>query len=237
MAPSSSTFKVFSPRMFLHEDTRVSELISPDLASWKTQVIDAVFLPYEADLIKSIPLSIQLLKDKLVCVANSNGLFSVCSAYRLVMDLSRPVNHGTSSDSSRNHKFWRLLWRLQVPHKVRHFSWRVCHGILPTKENLVRRGVLQDDRCDDCREGAENSGHFFWLCQRAMEVWQCTKLHFHFEQSQVKSFLDLLWMLLMSDNFNEDAAALVVTIAWSLWYNRKEVRHGESKKNGSTLVQ
>lgn len=41
----------------------------------------------------------------------------------------------------------------------------------------------------------------------------------------------------MSDNFNEDAAALVVTIAWSLWYNRKEVRHGESKKNGSTLVQ
>ena len=91
--------------------------------------------------------------------------------------------------------------------------------------------------CDDCREGAKNSGHFFWLCQRAMEVWQCTKLHFHFEQSQAKSFLDLLWMLLMSDNFNEDTTALVVTIAWSLWYNRKEVRHGESKKNGSTLVQ
>ena len=28
----------------------------------------------------------------------------------------------------------------------------------------------------------------------------------------------------MSGNFNEDIAALVVTIAWSMWYNRNEVR-------------
>ena len=35
-------------------------------------MIDAVFLPHEADLIKSIPLSIQLLEDKLVWAANSN---------------------------------------------------------------------------------------------------------------------------------------------------------------------
>ena len=151
-------------------------------------MIDAVFLPHEVDLIKSIPLSIQLPEDKLGWAANSNGLFSVRSAYRLAMDLLRLVNHGTNSDSSRNHKFWRLLWCLQVPHKVRHFAWRACHGILPT-ENLVWRGVQQDDRCDDCREGAKNSGHFFWSCQWAKEVWLCTKIHFHFSSPKSSLFL------------------------------------------------
>ena len=63
-------------------------------------MIDAVFLPHEADLIKSIPLSIQLLKDKLVWAANSNDLFSVYSAYKLAMDLSRLVNYGTRDRKS-----------------------------------------------------------------------------------------------------------------------------------------
>lgn len=120
--PSPSTFTVSSPRLFLHEETRVSELISQDSATWRTPIIDAIFQPREADLIKSIPLSLHLLDDKLVWAGTSNGLFSVHSTYKLAVEESRPSNTGTSSDSSRNRRFWKLLWSLQVPHKVRHFA-------------------------------------------------------------------------------------------------------------------
>ena len=64
--PSSSTFKVVSPRLFMHADLRVSELISHEPVGWKIQVIDALFLPHEADTIKGIPLSNHLPPDKLI---------------------------------------------------------------------------------------------------------------------------------------------------------------------------
>ena len=64
--PSPSTFKVVSPRLFMHADIWVSELISHEPVGWKMQVIDTPFLPHEADIIKSIPLSTHSPPDKLI---------------------------------------------------------------------------------------------------------------------------------------------------------------------------
>ena len=174
--PSLSTFRITSPRQFLQAKTRVSELIS-----------------HEAELIKSIPLSSRLPEDTIVLVATPNGLFTVWSAYRLAMEESRSSNRGSSSDPSKIHRFWKRLWRLQVPHKVRHFTWRACRGILPTKENLFRKGIQLDVCCEECKEDVEFVGHLLWSCSRAKEVWQCTKLKFQFDQTRVNSFHDLLW--------------------------------------------
>ena len=58
--------KVVSPNIFLHLDTRVSELIDLSSASWKSSIIDVLFLSHEAETIKSIPLSSRLPEDKLI---------------------------------------------------------------------------------------------------------------------------------------------------------------------------
>ena len=84
-------------------------------------MIDALFLPYEAVCIKSIPLSIQPLDDRIIWAESANGLFTVCSAYKLAINLSQPINYGSSSDDSQTKKFWKLIWMIQAPHKVRHF--------------------------------------------------------------------------------------------------------------------
>lgn len=70
--PSTSTYQVVSPRLFLSAETKVCELIAQDSTQWKAQVIDALFLPYEAECIKSIPLSIQPPEDYLVSVAHTS---------------------------------------------------------------------------------------------------------------------------------------------------------------------
>ena len=49
--------------MFLHGQTMVSELIDKEKACWKTEVVDALFLPHEAEVVKSIPLSVHLPAD------------------------------------------------------------------------------------------------------------------------------------------------------------------------------
>lgn len=71
------------------------------MASWKINFLDALFLPYEADVIKRIPISSCLPADKLIWAKASNGKFSVKSAYGVVMQLSKSVHHGASSDSNQ----------------------------------------------------------------------------------------------------------------------------------------
>ena len=107
--PSPSTFKLVSPRQFLHQDTKVSELTDMATASWKSDILDALFLPHEAEMIKGIPLSSRLFADKLIWVEASNDKFSVKSAYALATRLAVNANQGTSSDRSQVLLFWNKL--------------------------------------------------------------------------------------------------------------------------------
>ena len=99
------------------------------------------------------------------------------------------------------------------PHKIRHFTWRACREILPTKVNLKRRKVVDVDSCEECNDGIENSGHLFWSCQRARQIWQCTKLCFASEPTAIHSFFDLVWHLMMREEHDEDKMATMVTLA------------------------
>ena len=179
-------------------------------------MIDTLFLPHEAECIKSIPLSIQPPDDRIIWAESANGLFTVWSAYKLAMNLSRPPNYGSSSDESQTKKFWKLLWMIQAPHKIRHFIWRACRDSLPTKTNLVRRKILQEDCCVDCHEEPETTGHLFWSCLRAREVWSCTKIHFSIAVDKIRSCFDLMWHMIMEGKYKESKVALVAAIAWAI---------------------
>ena len=103
--PSPSTYRISSPRLFLHSDTRVQYLINATTAEWKATVIDTLFLPHEAEVIKSIPISSRLPPDKIIWTKTRNGLFIVRNAYKLAVNQSFSANRGTSSDTSNLRRF------------------------------------------------------------------------------------------------------------------------------------
>ena len=65
--------------MFLQAETLVGDLIDKEKACWKTEVLDALFLPHEAEEIKKIPLSSHLPTDKQILACSHNGVFTVRS--------------------------------------------------------------------------------------------------------------------------------------------------------------
>lgn len=66
-----------------------------------------------------------------------------------------------------NSGFWRKLWNLKVPLKVKHFLWRAASGILPTKEQLISKKVAINNLCPVCNISQETTFHLLVSCDFA----------------------------------------------------------------------
>lgn len=97
---------------------------------WNLHLMHQLFLLFEVEEISSIPLNNLLPLDKLIWTETSNGLFTVRSAYKLAMEIYGNSGGASSSNNSNLRCFWKKLWRLPAPHKVRYFLWRACRDIL-----------------------------------------------------------------------------------------------------------
>ena len=188
--------------------------------------MDVLFFPHEVDVLKGILISSHLPLDKMIWNATSNGKYSVKSAYSIATRLTNRVDQGASLDQSHTCWFWKKIWDLPLPHKVCHFAWWACRDILPTKVNLMCRNVVHDQVCEGCGLEAETTGHLFWMCPRAREVWSCLKIVVPASQDRGLSFHDLLWSVLAEERQDVEMVAKVVCIAWGMWHNRNKVRHG-----------
>ncbi|CAJ2631371.1 uncharacterized protein LOC123893952 [Trifolium pratense] len=122
----------------------------------------------------------------------------------------------TSQASVTLHVAENLIWHPQVPLKVSIFAWRLLRDRLPTRANLVNRGVLSST-ADTCVFGcgvAESAHHLFLSCSFAGSLWDLvrgwvdfspvvsTTLRDHFAQFTAsagvsrarRSFMQLLWL-------------------------------------------
>ncbi|XP_075633886.1 uncharacterized protein LOC142606415 [Castanea sativa] len=106
--------RIQSPLIFYGCDAQVLALIDMERRCWIDDAIDNNFLPLEAKLIKSIPLSLNVVEDKLYWRSNVDGIYSVKSGYRLLVDDELSSNVG-SSNLSLSKNAWKGLWKLRTP--------------------------------------------------------------------------------------------------------------------------
>lgn len=66
-----------------------------------------------------------------------------------------------------NGHVWEKLWKVHVANKIKVFGWIACQNILLTDENLVRRHIIDDDRCSICQRYLESVIHALWECSAA----------------------------------------------------------------------
>lgn len=68
--------------------------------------------------------------------------------------------------------FWRNIWSLNVPSKVKHLIWRAYNESLPTKLNLFKRKVTNNAIYEVCEAEMEDTVHTIQGCQRVKEIWR-----------------------------------------------------------------
>ena len=130
-------------------NARVSIFIDHDLKYWNKNLVNEVFLPFEAEQILHIPISPRLPPDLHFWRLEKRGNFSVRSGYHLARSLSKE-NSSNPSTSAAPHAGWKALWHLHVAPKIKHFLWKFLSGTLPTFEAVARHGVSCNTLCLCC---------------------------------------------------------------------------------------
>ena len=133
-------------------------------------LMKSLFLYFKANEILKISLSHNLPEDSLIWLGNKKGTFKVKRAYYVAKEL---VEIGTVGESSSNHQaspFWKKIWQLNVPPKVKIFAWRVCLDGLPTMLNLRRRGLNTAGFCQVCDKDLESISHALLHCNHAKQT-------------------------------------------------------------------
>ena len=109
---------------------------------------------------------------------------------------------------------------MQVPKKIKNFIWRACRNSLPTKENLVRRTIIENPLCDRCSCANESTMHTLRLCGELDVVWEDLSLWSCRNTFNFITFKELLSWLIKHQHHVE----LFLVTAWSVWTQWNQVR-------------
>ena len=168
--PRGASACVVSPRIEEVSNWSVANLLEPGGGGWNEQLVDDIFLPFEAQRIKSIPLCVTDQEDYLSWPRCKLGSYPVKTGYQLLSE-SEMNSLPSSSDSEVIKRFWKYIWQLKVPNKEKVFLWRACSRALSTKVNLQKRRVVDNSTCDQCGCMAEDEFHTLWDCEKVHEEW------------------------------------------------------------------
>ncbi|XP_074356138.1 uncharacterized protein LOC141695825 [Apium graveolens] len=120
---------------FVHSDNeaisnqKVASLFKIDEKAWDVELVLDVFEEMDAELILSIPL-IENDKDTWYWRHEKMGHYLVKSGFNVIQASKNQPN------TVDNSGFWRKLWNLKIPNKIKNFLWRASSNYLPTNDTL-----------------------------------------------------------------------------------------------------
>ena len=106
--PDVHSGRVLSPVSVLSEDATVDQLLDSESRWWNTNLVETIFIPSEAQQIKSIPVCHSAQKDFLFWPLSRTSMYQVHSGYHLLGDLSEN-DVASSSNTAGQKKFWNRL--------------------------------------------------------------------------------------------------------------------------------
>lgn len=191
-------------------------------------------LDFSADITKcimQIPLSSSVQDDFQVWGGEPSGTFSVRSAYKLLQSSTRiPNNYFIQAE---NKKFYRKLWNLRMPSKIKITVWKISWNYIPTLANLKLKRVVTEDWCPKCRQIEEDSIYVFRQCPTTEEVWRQLRFDWMLNNSIQNVWEWLIWVF--NQGTNEECRLFCCGL-WLIWSNRNQLLY-EVKSQMAEIFQ
>ncbi|XP_012837906.1 PREDICTED: uncharacterized protein LOC105958446 [Erythranthe guttata] len=189
--------------------------------------IDEKFWPIDRHRILTTPIGSTHANDRLVWHYSRSGDFTVKSCFHNIMQ-----RHNTgsgdheyeNSSQSEDKEFWKFIWHLSIPPKIKIFIWRAVGDLIPANAALFRRHVSSNPFCGRCRIKPETTVHALVQCRSLTKVWlgQPFELNGAIEPASFRQWIEQIRKKLSKDLFY-----LAMIHCWKFWDSRNREAHGE----------
>ncbi|GKC91035.1 RNA-directed DNA polymerase, eukaryota [Tanacetum coccineum] len=165
--------------------------------------------------------------DRWVCDLVSDGNFRVKEIRNYIDDLFLP------------HQAAQTRWIKYIPIKVNIFAWRARQDCLPTRVNLIRRGItIESSLCPVCSVCEEDVCHIFFRCDLAQLVLRRICRWWGLDPHDWSSFQEWQsWIL--SIQFSSKVKAMLEGVFfvswWFIWNFRNRIIFEESPPRRSEI--
>ncbi|KAK6791450.1 hypothetical protein RDI58_010531 [Solanum bulbocastanum] len=206
----------FSNNSNRFNNDKVSDFIEG--GQWNIRKVSQLAPQEQVHKILSFQIQLQQgQQDQAVWILNSNGIFSVSSAWNIIRETREKT------------KFNTYTWHKSIPFKCSFLLWRTIRGKLPTNEKLAIFGV-EPNRCYCCyAPGFDTIEHTFNSGSFAKNIWRyfAVSLGIQTDPLPLRNTIMRWW----NTNHNNKAHKLIlqstpIFICWNLWKNRCSKKYG-----------
>ena len=191
-------------------DDKVCKFFRPHSKKWDEAKVTQTFHEGDARCILNMCIPQNQIQDRVAWLYTKDGQYSVKSSYHYWFE--RHHTQGMESDSQG----WARLWKLQIPHKMKFFLWRVCKRNLPVRNMLRGKGVNTPILCPMCNVDVEHFRHLFLECPYARGCWSYIGEEYDITNVEHLS----TWVL---ERLSLESNSCLVRLArtlWGIWFAR-----------------
>ncbi|XP_058782980.1 uncharacterized protein LOC131657621 [Vicia villosa] len=135
------------------------------------------------------------------------------------------------------------LWKVEVPNKVKAFGWRCFKNKIPTRDSLLKKGILLASlnlMCVFCDEVSESPSRSFMMCRHSGKVWKDMAEWIGMDYCNPMDFKESFWVwssFCHQKKVKKGKEGVVwLAILWSLWLSRNEIIFNSSPCNAHDLI-
>jgi len=148
--------------------------------------------------------------------------------------------HGLELRQPQSWKFsW--IWQLDIMLKLKVFLWRLCHASLPTRGNLILRGMDIDPVCCSHYNSAiEDAEYLFLGCQNTQILRQLARDHHwvHIDLPVDPHLKIENWLSIIKSSMPSTKMDRIITLLWSIWKTRNnKIFRNETSSPGLSLLR
>nr|GEW06908.1 RNA-directed DNA polymerase, eukaryota [Tanacetum cinerariifolium] len=166
-------------------------------------------------------------RDRWIWTGDGDGIYSVNCGWKL-------IDKGTLCLDT-----YATRWLKEMPTKVNIFIWRMLLNKIPTRMNLMTRGItVKSNQCGICDEGDETINHLMLHCDLARDLWALVGLWWTLDLPFVLTIRELMsWVdhTRLHILANKVLHVVVGTTAWSICNFRKRNVFQEEKPKKALL--
>jgi len=221
-----------STDMEFNPDLRVWDLINHETGEWNERIVQSIFSKEVAAAVTNMPLSSRNQPDLFQWWPCKDGLFTVESAYWMGR-LGVPDTQ-LGATAHPDEEWWKHLWKMEIPPKLQHFSWRASNNLMAVGSMLKRRHIKDADTCPISEQVLETINHVIFDCSLVKTTWETSDFAQIQNLNLDYSFLDLSkWVL---EKIRAENVGLFLSLAWACWTMRNKVVLGNELPNPKILT-